>query len=306
LSFAKRKSAPANWDKLVVERLSVDLSTAYDGVRTFTAPDGKTWQARVAVVEAAPELLTGPRTAEEERAVLEMDAPVVTDQQDSNAAVSALAAFADCPRKYYLKHYLGYEARPRGERSGQKLSGSELGIQVHELLAGSAVEDADPEALHLANVFRKGVLGRRAAPAQRVEREFDFLMAVEDLVISGQVDLWFEEGGELVVVDYKTEAVIAADVPARAEEHAFQLRLYAMAVAAVDGRMPDRAWFHFLRPDVEVEVPLGAATVEEAKALVRKFQAAQSRLEFPLAEGERCQRCEFYRGLCPAGQAGQA
>jgi ATP-dependent helicase/nuclease subunit A len=300
LSFTRRKS-PANWDRLVIERLALDPDTPCDSVRTYSAPDGKAWKARVTVVDAAPDPLTRPSVAEEERTVLHVSAPAVTDQQNSNATVTELAAFANCPRKYFLRHYLGYEGRARGIPRDRKLSASELGTQVHALLAGSAVEEADPDARRLAAVFHHGVLGRRAGAVRTAEREFDFLMAVEDLVIRGQVDLWFEEGGELVVVDYKTDSVTAADAPGHARDYALQLRLYAMAVAQVAGRMPDRAWLHFLRPDIEVEVPLGAAVAVDVNARVREFQLAQSRLEFPMAEGERCARCEFRGGLCPAG-----
>ena len=301
LSFAQRKGAsPKNWDKLVIERLALDLSAPGDAVRTFTAPDGKQWKARVAIVDAAPELLTRTPTAEEVRTALQVNAPAVTEQQNSNATVTELASFASCPRKYYLRHYLGFEGRPRGMAQAQKLSAAELGTQVHALLSGSAAPGADPEALRLAEVFRQGRLGRRAGEAKNAQREIDFLMAVEDLVIRGQVDLWFEENGELIVVDYKTDAVSAADAPAHAQDYALQLRLYAMAVEQITGRAPDRAWLHFLRPNVEVEVALGSAEAEDVKSLVRDFQSAQSELVFPLAEGARCHRCEFYRGLCPA------
>jgi len=67
-------------------------------------------------------------------------------------------------------------------------------------------------------VFRQSALARRVERATRVEREFDFLMAVEDLVIHGQVDLWFEEGGELVIVDYKTDSVTAREAHQRAQD----------------------------------------------------------------------------------------
>ena len=40
-------------------------------------------------------------------------------------------------------------------------------------------------------------LGQRVALATRCEREFDFLLSVEDVVIRGQIDLWFEDKGEL-------------------------------------------------------------------------------------------------------------
>ena len=109
---------------------------------------------------------------------------------------------------------------------------------MHSLLAGNAVPEPEPDALRLADVFRQSPLASRAARATRVAREFDFLMAMEDLVIRGQVDLWFEEGGELIVADYKTDEVTAAEAPRRARDYALQLRLYALAVERVAGRPP--------------------------------------------------------------------
>ena len=43
-------------------------------------------------------------------------------------------------------------------------------------------------------------------------------LAIEDLVLRGQIDLWFEEGGELILVDYKTDDVQARDSAARAQQ----------------------------------------------------------------------------------------
>jgi CRISPR/Cas system-associated exonuclease Cas4 (RecB family) len=126
-------------------------------------------------------------------------------------------------------------------------------------------------------------------------------MAVEDLVIRGQVDLWFEEGGELAIVDYKTDSVTAREAHQRAQDYALQLRLYAMAVERVAGRAPRRAWLHFLRPNTVVEVSLEPSLLEAPEQIVRDFQDAQSKMEFPLNEGERCKRCQFFRDLCPAG-----
>jgi CRISPR/Cas system-associated exonuclease Cas4 (RecB family) len=153
----------------------------------------------------------------------------------------------------------------------------------------------------MAEVFRQSPLGRRAARATRAAREFDFLLAIEGLVIRGQVDLWFEEGGELVVVDYKTDDLTAAQAQHRAWDYALQLRLYARAVERVAGRAPDRAWIHFLRPNAPVEVDLTPTLLDSPEQIVRDFQAAQSTLDFPLIEGEQCQRCPFFRDLCPAG-----
>ena len=98
--------------------------------------------------------------------------------------------------------------------------------------------------------FHASQLGRRAARATRSEREFDFLMVLEDVVLRGQIDLWFEEAGELVLVDYKTDEVKTRETAARAQFYAPQLRLYALALERITGRTPARAYIYFLRPDV--------------------------------------------------------
>jgi ATP-dependent helicase/nuclease subunit A len=306
LSFSATGRRPANWDKLVVERLALDPGAPRDEIAEYRTAEGQPWKARVRIVQEAPELLTRPREAREETPVLEVSLPAVSEQQESNATVTALSLFASCPRKYYLSRYLGFEGRPRKLGEGTlaageiaSLSAGEFGTQVHALLAGDTVPDPTPEALRLAEVFRQSPLGRRAARATRAAREFDFLMAMEDLVIRGQVDLWFEEGGELVVADYKTDDVTAAEAHHRARDYGLQLRLYALAVERSTGRIPDRAFVHFLRPNTVVEVDLTPNLIESPEQTVRDFQEAQSKLSFPVVEGDHCKRCAFYHDLCP-------
>jgi RecB family exonuclease len=226
--------------------------------------------------------------------------PPIADQQDTNATVTALASFSKCPREYYLAHHLGYEGRLRRIEDSGELPAAELGTQVHALLAGASVENPDPEAIRLAEVFRQSPLGRRAARASRLEREFDFLMAVDGLVLRGQVDLWFEEGGELAIVDYKTDKVTALEAHERARDYAMQLRLYAMAVERVTGRGPNRAWLHFLRPNTAIEVDLTPSLLDRPEQIIHDFEQAQSRLEFPLMEADHCRRCAFFQDLCPS------
>jgi CRISPR/Cas system-associated exonuclease Cas4 (RecB family) len=227
--------------------------------------------------------------------------PTVDGQHDGSATVTALAAFAVCPRKYYLGTYLGFgqAAAATGGASGG-ISAAELGSQVHALLAGQACPEPDREAVRLAAVFRQSALGQRAARAVRAEREFDFVLAIEDLIVHGSVDLWFEEGGEIVIVDYKTDAVKPAEARQRADEYALQLRVYAMAVERVAGRAPRSAWLHFLRPDVLVPVDLTPSLLDSPEAIARELVRAQETLEFPLHEGPQCRRCPFFHNLCPA------
>jgi ATP-dependent helicase/nuclease subunit A len=299
LSFSG-SGKPRFWAKHICERLAIKPQEPRDEILTRQTPDGQEWKMRLLVTYEPPERLARPQIRETAETIEFVAPPAAGDQQDANATVTALAAFAKCPRRYYLAHYLGFEGRARKLEDAQDLSAGEFGTEVHALLAGTAAGEPDPKARAMAEVFRQSALGRRAAKASRLEREFDFLMAVEGLVLRGQVDLWFEEGGELVIVDYKTDAVSNVEAHQRAQDYAIQLRLYALAVERIAGRAPDRAWLHFLRPDTAIEIDLSPSLLDSPEQIVRDFQHAQDTLEFPLNEGAHCHACPFFRDLCPA------
>ena len=316
LSFSDSGRKAAHWAAVVTAGLDLDVSQPRDEILTRTAPDGKSWNLRLLVGQGAGPAWSraaGTPAAASNAAVEFLAPPALTGQHNTNATVTDLATFANCPREYYLGKYLGFEGRvpkagaPAGG-AATDLPANELGIQVHALLAGMPVSGAHPDAQRLAAVFRQSPLGRRAARGapwvRRVEREFAFLMAVEDLVVRGQIDLWFEDQDGSVIVDYKTDDVTVFEAHQRARDYGLQLRLYAHAVERVAGRPPGRAWLHFLRPDTLVEVDLTPSLLESPEQIVRDLQEAQSRQEFPLNESERCRRCPFFRDLCPATLAG--
>ncbi len=282
LSFSEYKGSNSDWVKLV----AVGLGPG---------------PARVVTVAPKAAIELPPPAGELEEALLPR--PELSGQYDSTVPVTSVSRFHSCPRSYYLGRYIGWAAprRRAPEEEGRDEEGidaSELGVQTHALLAGEAVEDAHPEAAALAAAFHGSELGQRAARASRSGREYAFLFALDDVVLRGQIDLWFEEGGEVVLVDYKTDHVIGED---RLESYCLQLRLYALALEKMTGRLPDRVFLHLLRTGESLPVDLSELLLEEARATVVKLRRAQDRLDFPLREGEQCLSCEFYRGLCPAG-----
>ena len=131
----------------------------------------------------------------------------------------------------------------------------------------------------------------------RLEQEFDFMFAVEDVVLRGQIDLWYEQDGELVLVDFKTDR---SEDP---ESYALQLRFYALALERYLGRLPDRAVLFYLRSGRAVKISLALNDLKRAIMTLRGALQGQKTMVFPLKEGEHCFRCDFYRGLCPAGKS---
>jgi ATP-dependent exoDNAse (exonuclease V) beta subunit len=227
--------------------------------------------------------------------------PEVTDQHDSTVNVTSLAVFAQCPRKYYLQRYIGWSGfrgrfdpeDPLPSDDDPDTSAAELGSFVHDLLANKPA-DYPPEAHALAAVFQQSELGRLAANAIRVEREWDFIMDVDGTLVQGVIDLWFQHEGEISIVDYKTDSKVE---PAA---YAPQLALYALALERALGRRPQHAWLHYLRFEQVIEVQLDA----DVHGLIAQLKTAQNSLRFDLNEGTHCRSCSFYKGLCPAPLAG--
>jgi ATP-dependent exoDNAse (exonuclease V) beta subunit len=70
-------------------------------------------------------------------------------------------------------------------------------------------------------------------------------------LVEGFVDLAFEDDeGRLVVVDYKTDAVSAADeVDAAVDRYQVQIGAYALALEAATGRAVVEGWLVFAGAD---------------------------------------------------------
>ncbi len=242
----------------------------------------------IPITKAADRIVDSPETPAPGAAILaeseELAPPVVTAQYDSSASITAVATFHACPRKYWL----GTMEKPEYETGDGALA---TGLAVHKILAGSAPESEEHAALVAS--FTQSELGRRASRAQRIEREFDFLLYIEDVVLRGQIDLWFEESGELILVDYKTDRDQSS-----ARSYELQLQLYALALERYAGRIPQRAVLHYLRSGRVIDVPLGS--LDRATQAVRAFRDAQESREYPLNPGEHCRRCAYFEKSCPA------
>lgn len=214
-----------------------------------------------------------------------------TRQPSAQLPVTALAVFSDCPRRYFLQSLVGW---PQPVVEGRIGGGATLGTEVHEFLGG-IIEETSPEAAALAEVFLESELARRVRQATRVEREFDFLVEMEGVLLRGQIDLWFEEQGWLVLVDYKTDRNLDQN---RLDSYSVQLRLYAEALERMLGRPVNEAWLFSLREGAAHPVVLGKG--EERLAGLRALVEAETTGDFPLRVAPRCRWCPYFEGACPS------
>ena len=307
-SFGPRPQA-RHWAKHLKEKLGVDFSRV-ENKPMIQEKNG--FRFRCLVTDQKPALQKELFRPGKQSEVTWIDPAGEAEQSDAAAAVTSVVLFTECPRRYYLSRYLGFSDRtPHAPRVDEpddwvaterdEKDATTLGKRVHEVLGGSAADDSeDAEALALARRFIESELGRRAARADSALREHGILFLVGNHLLRGQIDLWFEEGGEQVIVDYKTDDADKDEAVVRAEHYALQIQLYAMAMRLATGRLPSRGVLYFLRPGIAHDVDLSELALEAAGRVVEEFFAAQSAVQFPLHLGAHCLRCPHYRGICPA------
>ena len=315
LSCSQTRGRTSPWIKMLNQFFKLDGRAPSDQavVETVASLTGEPFDVSILVTDAEPPALrTDALDLASAGEVLTIPRPAVGEQHDSAVNVTSLAVFADCPRKYYLQRYIGWNGRfsrfdpeeladpsdaAEDDAIGAAdLGASDLGSLVHEILAQKP-GSYPAAAQQLANVFLESSLGRRAAAATRSAREWDFIVDIHGTLVRGSIDLWFEENGEIVIVDYKT------DLKQRPEAYAPQLALYGLAIERAFGRRPSEAWLHYLRSDAAVAVPLDDAAIRGVEHLLTELAEAQDTLRFDLHEAEHCHTCPFYRGLCPAGNS---
>ncbi|HBK78203.1 MAG TPA: hypothetical protein DDZ83_00710 [Nitrospinae bacterium] len=151
-----------------------------------------------------------------------------------------------------------------------------LAEEARAAAAGFGLSDKEiGEAVAMIRGATEGALFGRIAASGRVFRELPVLMREGDWILRGVADLVFEEGGALVVVDFKTDAVSGADVDRRAAHYRPQGAAYAMAAGAAAGQEVREVIFAFLRPGAESAFPLDGAAQEEVRRAAGRIHAGR-------------------------------
>ncbi len=284
LSWTQPARSIPPWVLQVETGLQIDWPTEINVVR-------ETESLRLTRCSGLPDALEAPALEGGTAKPIDVAQRAETRQPGAQLPVTALAVFSDCPRRYFLQSLVGW---PRPVMEGSAGGGTALGTEVHEFLGGVA-EEVSPEAEALADVFLESELARRVRRADWVEREFDFLLEVEGVLLRGQIDLWFEEQGRLVVVDYKTDRNLDET---RLDAYSLQLRVYAEALERMLGRPVDEAWLFSLRKGTAHPVELKRK--EDRLAGLRALVEAETTGDFPMREAPRCRWCPYSEGACPS------
>jgi len=129
-----------------------------------------------------------------------------------------------------------------------------LRLKEKGLLTEEQAATADVRKIAL---FFESEAGRRVLGAEKIWREFKFSLLYpaerffpgggdDEILLQGVVDCFFEEGDELVVVDFKTDHVTQETLEEKAMQYAPQLSAYSDALERITGkRVKERIIYFF-------------------------------------------------------------
>jgi ATP-dependent helicase/nuclease subunit A len=289
----------------------------------------------------AAELARSHRDAAGERPLGTGPAPLVAHRPPAvphrPLSYSAIAAFDECPYRFYMERILGIEDRVRTSSRYPRLNTNSPevgagvareeraaeGVAVHSLLQWSAANGwqepsgeltrshaigagLDPDASEsLLSSLRGWLLSdlltaRVLGQEVTIRAEAPILLGVAGTVVRGSIDLLVEsKDSPPLVVDYKTDRLGVSSPAEHAARYRTQRDIYALAVAEAHGVSEVEVAYVFLeRPEDPVITLLGSAEIEAGKA---RLEAAIHRIEsgeFPPAEPAR-RDWDLCRG-CPA------
>jgi len=340
----------------IVERLVEALAIERDADATVTVPapeprpglDASFAPGEIAVrvnlpsPERAAELTRTRREAAGERELGEGPPPLVERRPpivpSRPLSYTALAAYRECPYRFYMERVLGLSPHERSSRRYATKSAfmdeggggsareerSARGAAVHALLEWSrdhgwrepdaelarrharaaGLDGPSAEAADLLAPVR-GWLGSpllrdRVASAERVRAEVPILLGIGGRMLRGSIDLLAEGvGAAPLVVDYKTDR-LGPDGPAElAGRYAIQRSIYALAAAEALGAEEVEVAYVFLeRPEEPALTRLGPAEMGAAREELAAALAGIERGEFPPAAPAE-RSWDLCRG-CPA------
>ena len=147
--------------------------------------------------------------------------------------------------------------------------------------------------------FRQSRLGREVEKGTTF-KEYSFALSRGSSILRGQIDLIIRDReGRLIVVDYKTSRIDAAQVEERATDYELQLRIYALAIQEVFRQLPERAYLYFLHPDVERSVDLSTGALAAAEEAIIRFFGNHQTHSFPQNVATHCFSCGYRDLYCP-------
>ena len=154
-------------------------------------------------------------------------------------------------------------------------SRSEIEAQIQIYIQKLLISKEEGKAVRVEKLVKlfKTELGQRMVKAHslnHLKREVPFHIEInstdiyknlsveiygeEKIMLQGIIDCYFEENGEIILIDYKTDSVVNGEVNPLIEKYKTQLDYYAKALEATLGKKVNECYLYLFSIDEAVEV----------------------------------------------------
>lgn len=149
----------------------------------------------------------------------------------------------------------------------------EIESQLNDMVVAELLSEAEATAVNKDAVlkFIHSPLGKRIIKADRIYREQPFNMVCpvekllpgytgqqEQLLVQGIIDLYFLEGQEAVLLDYKTDYLTPMNRQERIDLYAKQLEQYKLAIEQIEGIRVKESYLIFITAAEAVKITFGS------------------------------------------------
>ena len=151
---------------------------------------------------------------------------------------------------------------------GRVSSEAEIAEQIEEMVKKELLRKEEAAAVDITRVLKYfwSDLGQRVLRAPKVYREVPFNLickaatifagldnSSEELLLQGVIDLYFREGEELVLIDYKTDRITPNNRDELIEKYRIQVELYKTALEKIQGQQVKESYLYLFDCDEAVE-----------------------------------------------------
>jgi len=180
--------------------------------------------------------------------------------QVAGTAVPSLSGAAKGTIMHFIMQHLDFELVE---------SEAEIDDQIKAMVNQELLREEEAEVTDRSRImkFFRSPLGQRVLKADRVYREVPFNLVYkadsifpglencdEELLLQGVIDLYFQEGEELVLVDYKTDRITSENRAELIEKYRVQIILYQNALERILGRRVKASYLYLFDSDEEVAI----------------------------------------------------
>ena len=142
------------------------------------------------------------------------------------------------------------------------VSPEEIESQIDDMVYNQLLRPEEAEAVEIEKIldFYRSSLGQRVLVSDMVKREtpFNFICKAsevlsgidddteEEIMVQGIIDLYFKEGEDLVLVDYKTDYITPENRQSKIDSYRVQIQLYKQALESILQTRVKESYLYFL------------------------------------------------------------